>query len=392
MPALRLITRERRNAGPGPGPGPGLGPGPRPSEAPRPARRRGPKDVGKAGRSQEPCRLILGDALLVAPLLEAEIADLVYLDPPFATGRSRRGAKSPSASSPPLEFGDRWEGGLGGYLDWLAALLVEARRLLARSGSLVLHLDYRAAPAARLLLDAIFGPERFLGEIIWHYGSGGRASRHFHRKHDTLLWYSKGPDYRFFPEAVSVPRSRCPACGRDRANWNHMRRRTDETGRAYRSIRSAGREYRYYDDERVLSPDVWQDISHLQQRDPERVGWPTQKPLALMGRLVAAFTLPGDLVADLTAGSGTTLAAAQAGARRFLGVEVSPEAAALAWRRLGDASDAAHPSLLESCGVEGWGEGGESLASALRRGSLAVSRGRPRAGHALALVTGLLGG
>lgn len=345
-------------------------------------------DALRVDEAEEGGRLVLGDALTVAPVLTAAQADLLYLDPPFATGGERRGRRADGGAR--LAFADRWDGGLPEYLDWLAALLAEAHRLLRSTGSLVLHLDYRAAPAARLLLDALFGPDRFLGEIIWHYGSGGRARHHFHRKHDTLLWYARGPNQQFFPEAVSVPRRLCPACGRDREQWNHLRRATDAAGRTFRSIRSAGREYRYYDDERVLPPDVWQDISHLQQRDPERVGWPTQKPLRLLERLIAAFTQAGDRVVDLCAGSGTSLVAAARGGRRWLGVEASPDAAAICWRRLLDEDRGAIPMRFETCGVEGWGEG--SLDEALALGNLTVARAQPVAGRALALISGLLRG
>lgn len=333
-------------------------------------------------------RLVLGDALVAAPFLPAGQVNLVYLDPPFSTGRERRGRASPEGKS--LSYGDQWEGGLGAYLDWLAGLLGQAHRILGPTGSLVLHLDWRASHAARLLLDAIFGPERFINEIVWHYGSGGRASRHFHRKHDALLWYARGPRHSFYSEAVSVPRSRCPSCGQERQKWNNMRRTLDTEGRTYRTIRSGGREYRYYDDEPVLPPDVWLDISHLQQRDPERLGWPTQKPLALLRRIVAATTAPGDLVADLCAGSGTTLEAAQLLGRRFLGMDISPEAVALSFRRLVASTPPVGPGLsLETCGVHGWDAG--ALEEALAQGALSVDRGQVVAGRARKLILPLLG-
>jgi site-specific DNA-methyltransferase (adenine-specific)/adenine-specific DNA-methyltransferase len=297
-------------------------------------------------------RLVQGDALAVLAALPAGRADLVYVDPPFYTGRRMRGRGAPAARSgstaasegsasaaPPLSFEDRWEGGLGQYLDWLAALLEQAHRALRRTGSLFLHLDWHAAHAARLLLDALFGPRRFVNEIIWHYGSGGRARRHFPRKHDTLLWYARGSHPCFYPDAVGVPRNRCPACGQTQTKWNHLRRHTDADGRVYRTIRSGGKLYRYYDDEPTLPPDVWLDLSHLQQRDPERVGWPTQKPESLLRRILRATTAAGDLVVDPCCGSGTTGAVSRALGRRFFGIDRSAEAIALATHRLGAPPD-----------------------------------------------------
>ena len=276
-------------------------------------------------------RLVRGDALAVLGSVPERAVDLVYVDPPFFTGREQRRG-GPDATA---RFHDQWAGGLGEYLDWLAALLQALHRTLRPEGSLFLHLDWHAAHPAKLLLDAIFGPARFVNEIVWHYGSGGRARRHFPRKHDTLLWYARSARYRFFPEAVGVSRRRCPLCAQERDQWNHLRKHVDAEGRVYRTIRSAGKVYRYYDDEPVLPPDVWVDVSHLQQKDPERVGWPTQKPEALLRRLVEATTAPGDLVLDPCCGSGTTLAVARALERHFLGIDVSEGATDLASGRLG---------------------------------------------------------
>ena len=137
-----------------------------------------------------------------------------------------------------------------------------------------------------------------------------------------------------------MPRGVCPTCGAARDHWNHLRRHVDADGRVYRTIRSAGRVYRYYDDEPTLPPDVWLDVNHLQQRDPERLGYPTQKPEALLRRIVAACSEPGQVVADFFCGSGTTLAAAQRLGRRWLGVDCSPAAVAIAAARLGRLVDA----------------------------------------------------
>jgi len=303
-----------------------------------------------------PNRLVLGDCLQLMGQLPTASVDLIYVDPPFATGRQQRGGARPSGA---LSYSDVWAGGLDSYLPWLRVRLGEMHRLLASTGSLFLHLDWRAVHYAKVILDGVFGESNFRNELVWHYGSGGRAKRFFHRKHDVILWYSRTGRWRFFPDAVSGPRNQCPGCGATRNQWNHLKRHTDAEGRIYRTIKSAGKVYRYYDDEPTVPADVWLDVSHLQQKDPERLGYPTQKPEALLRRIIEATTRPGDVVADFFCGSGTTLAVAQDLGRRFLGGDASPAAVALTRDRLVSrpasrpVSSAGHPRgfTLEHAGV-----------------------------------------
>ncbi len=278
----------------------------------------------------------MGDCLVLMEHLPSASVDLIYVDPPFATGRQQDGTARAVGT---LSYSDVWEGGLDSYLPWLRVRLAQMHRLLKRTGSLFLHLDWRAVHHAKVICDELFGESNFRNEIIWHYGSGGRAKRFFHRKHDVILWYSRTGSWRFFPDAVSVPRNRCPGCGVERDQWNHLKRHTDTDGRVYRTIRSAGKIYRYYDDAPTVPADVWMDVSHLQQKDPERLGYPTQKPEALLRRIIAATTEPGDRVADFFCGSGTTLAVAQELGRRFLGCDASPAAVALTAERLATPGD-----------------------------------------------------
>lgn len=267
-----------------------------------------------------------------AAALEGQV-QCVYMDPPFMTGdtfnrRRRFGPKGWKSGTPaPLyaaysdHFADREE-----YLTFLRSLLRNAYRLLNKTGVLYLHLDWRASAHARLLCDEIFGEDCFLNEIVWAYESGGRAKRYFSRKHDVILLYAKSNKYRFDLTRVPLERST--------ARKNHMRRQRDEEGRLYYSIRSGGKEYRYYEDAPVYPGDVWTDISHLQQRDPERSGYATQKPLKLLNRLLRPVVQPGDWVCDLCCGSGTTLAAAQGLGCRVMGMDQNPEALLIARSRL----------------------------------------------------------
>ena len=257
----------------------------------------------------------------------------VYVDPPFMTGdhyeRSRpygtKGWKTGSPTSKFPAFDDRFMSERQ-YLRLLSRIVSEAYELLTDTGVFYLHLDWRMAARAKLACDKKFGSERFLNEIVWAYESGGRSKKTFSRKHDTILMYGRTKKYRFDITRVPVDRQS--------RRKNHMARGMDENGRMYSYIRSGGREYRYYDDEPVYPGDVWTDISHLQQRDPERTGYATQKPLKLLERLLLPVTLPGDLVADLCCGSGTALEAAQRLGCRFAGMDLNPQAVAVTLNRL----------------------------------------------------------
>ncbi len=263
-------------------------------------------------------RLILGENRLVMEALLAEPSppqiDLIYLDPPFAvqTTHSARVSLENEGGAERAEvpaYADRFVPEV--YLEMMATRLELARKLLAPQGLLFLHCDTRASAWLRLLLDEIFSRKRFLNEIIWHYRSGGRPrDGRFAAKHDTILVYAKSKDWHLDASAVGERRGA--------AKRNNMKRDVDETGRSTFSIRSGNRVYTYAEDERMSAADVWTDISHLHQRDPQRSGYPTQKPEALLERIILAASRPGDLVADFFCGSGTAGVVAQRHGRRFL--------------------------------------------------------------------------
>ena len=263
----------------------------------------------------------------------AGMAQCVYVDPPFMTGekfmrRRAYGEKgwrtgTPSPRYPAYE--DRYTSEKQ-YLRLLRRVISVAKTLLNETGVFYLHLDWRMSAQARIMCDREFGKTRFLNEIIWAYESGGRSKKTFSRKHDTILLYAKGKDCFFDLTRVPLPRGD--------GKRNHMARGRDEQGRMFSRITSGGKEYRYYDDDPVYPSDVWTDISILQQRDPERTGYATQKPLKLLERILLPVTNPGDLVVDLCCGSGTALEAAQQLDCRFAGLDVNPEAVAIALSRL----------------------------------------------------------
>ncbi len=280
-------------------------------------------------------RLICGDVLRLPGEIRSMSGQVqcVYLDPPFMTGNAFRRRRvwgeqgwrkgTPSLDLPSYE--DRFPDEKT-YSRLLRRMVTVSRELLRPEGVFCLHLDWRMSARGREMCDRIFGKERFLNEIIWSYESGGRSKKCFPRKHDTILMYARSGHYLF--DLTRVPLSR----GEHRKN--HMARGMDEDGRSYSMIRSGGKEYRYYDDEPVYPGDVWTDIGFLQQRDPERTGFQTQKPLKLLERLLLPVTREGDWVADLCCGSGTTLAAAEKLGCRFLGMDRSPEAVAVSLARL----------------------------------------------------------
>ena len=223
------------------------------------------------------------------------------------------------------------------YLKWMRNILTGCHALLSPSGSLYLHIDWRMSAKLRLMLDDIFGADNFMDEIIWSYKSGGRATRFFPRKHDTILFYRKSSRVFFNIAAVGQPRGPEPR--------NHMKQFVDQEGRRCFSIRSRGKLYTYHEDDLVYPTDVWTDIEHLQQKDRERLGYATQKPEALLERIILASSRKGDLVADLFSGSGTTAAVAVKNDRRFLAVDASPLALITLRKRL--LSIASNPSLLD---------------------------------------------
>ena len=263
----------------------------------------------------------------------AGTAQCVYVDPPFMTGEKfmrrrpygEKGWKTGTPSPRYPAYEDRYTSEKQ-YLRLLRRVISVGKMLLNDTGVFYLHLDWRMSAQARIMCDREFGKTRFLNEIIWAYESGGRSKKTFSRKHDTILLYAKGKDYFFDLTRVPLPRGD--------GKRNHMARGRDEQGRMFSRITSNGKEYRYYDDEPVYPGDVWDDISILQQRDPERTGYATQKPLKLLERLLLPVTNPGDLVVDLCCGSGTALEAAQQLDCRFAGLDLNPEAVAVALSRI----------------------------------------------------------
>ncbi len=260
-----------------------------------------------------PPRLHCGDNLPYMRTLPDGCCDLVYVDPPFFADRRGRGHRG--------QFSGAWTGGLDDYLAFLRPRLEQMHRLLSERGSVYVHLDCHVVHYVKVMLDDAFGRRNFLNEIIWFYRTGGVARRWFGRKHDTILLYAR----RRGAHTFNVQRE-----GQYRTDGLCY----DENDRPYKKTRK-GR--LYFDPRGPAMTDVW-DVPFLSTVSRERTGWPTQKPEALLDRVVLASSNPGDTVADFFCGSGTTLVAAKRHGREVLGCDVSPKAIRIARRRLPDLS------------------------------------------------------
>jgi len=245
---------------------------------------------------------------------------LIYIDPPFNTGRKqvRTNRTSTESKTGNLEFqGKRYEqvvntvlsydDEFADYWAFLEPRLIEAHRLLKQTGTLYLHLDYREAHYAKVLLDALFGRECFLNEIIWAYDYGGKSKSRWPAKHDTILVYVKDPDNYYF-NSEEVDREPYMAPGL-------VTKEKVEKGK--------------------LPTDVWWHTI-VSPTGKEKTGYPTQKPLGILRRIISASTKQGDRVLDFFAGSGTTAHAAWELKREFVVIDQNPESLKVIRQRLDD--------------------------------------------------------
>ncbi|MDD3668775.1 MAG: site-specific DNA-methyltransferase [Alphaproteobacteria bacterium] len=298
---------------------------------------------GEADESGWLNKIFWGDNLQVMSHLLKKYrgkVDLVYIDPPFDSKADYkktielRGKKTSNdhTAFEEKQYGDMWNN--DEYLQFMYERLILLRELLSDKGSIFLHCDWHKSHHLRCLMDEVFGGDNFRNEIVWKYETGGIPETFFSQKHDVIFFYSKSSTYTFNKKDASFPRNICQNCGQEMDKWNNLKKLVDENGRVYRTIKSNGKIYKYYDDEPVLLSDVWMDISHIQQKDPQRVDYPTQKPEALIERIIKATSNPGDLVFDCFMGSGTTQAAAFKLGRRFIGADINLGSIETAVKRL----------------------------------------------------------
>ena len=323
----------------------------------------------------EPNRLIWGDNLHVMRQISTNSVDLIYIDPPFFSGREYNviwGDDNELRS-----FNDIWEGGLDGYLIWLNARLYEMKRMLKPTGSIYVHCDWHASHYIKVEMDKIFGYENFRNEVVWQRAYGGKSSqfqpRSYGHNHDAMLFYAKTNQVRcnpfrelteqertaLFPLVDNQGRryhdrgelyrrasqgARPNLCYNFRGfdaprpqGWRLSRVRMEEEYNRGRIVVQNGAIKRLvFEEDHRGNPlgDIWTDINFLSGSNKERIGYPTQKPEALLERIIETSSNEGDLVADFFIGGGTTAAVAQRLGRRFIVCDQSRVAVAVTAERL----------------------------------------------------------
>ncbi len=264
-------------------------------------------------------KIIHGDNLKALQEIADDSVHLIYIDPPFNTGKAQRQERLRTTRD---NAGDRtgfkgqryrtesigehaFPDDFADYIEFLRPRMHEAHRVLAVNGSLFLHVDYREVHYCKVMLDGIFGRKSFINEIIWAYDYGARSKRRWPAKHDNILWYAKDPSrYTFnYDEIDRIPYLAPGLVGAEKAK-------------------------------RGKTPtDVWWQTI-VPTNGPERTGYPTQKPLAILERIIRVHSNPGEVVLDFFAGSGTTGEAAAKLERNFILVDISKEAVAVMKKRL----------------------------------------------------------
>jgi site-specific DNA-methyltransferase (adenine-specific) len=264
-----------------------------------------------------------GDCLQVVQNLASGSVDLIYVDPPFFTQKTHSLVSRDRKTR--FEFSDEWKS-LAEYIEFLRVRLKEFRRVLNTTGSLFFHCDTNASHHIRCLLDEVFGDSMFRSEIIWHYRRWSNSQRSPLPTHQTIFFYSKTDSYQYHQlfEGYS------PSTNVDQIL---QRRRRDEHGKSAYARDEIGNVVHDGHKKGVPLADVW-DIPFLNPKAKERVGYPTQKPILLIERIISLVTLPGNMVLDPFCGSGTTLVAAELLGRNSIGIDVACEAAQLSQQRL----------------------------------------------------------
>ena len=296
-------------------------------------------------------RIYTGDNLPILRGMDSETADLIYLDPPFNSGKQWENPVEAGGRKALASFKDTWElsdshpdeeyalgqqypatlplidslyaingGSWKAYLIYMGVRLAEMRRILKPTGSIYYHCDPVMSHGVKLLMDAIFGKGSFCNEIVWCYTTPANVKRYFPRKTDHLLFYAKGGKHFFNADAVRVP----------------YKRGSKLDGKGWKT----GVKYTKEDNERgKVVPNWWHDITPVQRLIKEMTGYPTQKPLALLERVLKASSKEGELVLDPFCGCATTCHAAETLGRQWIGIDLAEEAARLVVDRLQKESD-----------------------------------------------------
>jgi len=264
-------------------------------------------------------KLILGDNLEILKTIESDTIDLIYLDPPFFSNRNYEVIWGDAGEV--RSFQDRWSGGIDHYIAWLNERVKQMHRILKPTGSIFLHCDWHADAEIKVfILNKIFGDCCFQNSIIWCYRQGGRSKNNFGQKHDTIFWYTKSKsEWTFNSDPVRVP--------------------YEGTGGYVSTGRNIvnGKEYKVNPLGKI--PEDWWDIPALNPMTKERIGYPTQKPEALLERIIKCASNEDDIVLDPFMGGGTTVAVADKLNRKWIGIDQSVQAVKVTELRLHKLND-----------------------------------------------------
>lgn len=337
-------------------------------------------------------KLFYGDNLdILRKKIKDESVDLCYIDPPFNSKRNYNQIYNNMGDEDRAQaqaFTDTWtwddlanagyseiianiegrfqaqtvelikglhavlkEGSLLAYLISIALRVTEIQRVPKKTGIFFLHCDPTSSHYLKILLDSVFCPQggHFVNEIAWCYSHGGKSKHRFGRKHDTIFFYSKSNEYSFNSDEIRIEmRSGKESFG--------GRLETDPDGRKYRLVygtknkQGETKYYKYYLDEGKIPEDWWTDINSIQSGSVERLGYPTQKPEALLQRIIRACSAEGDLVLDAYCGCGTTVAVSQSLKREWIGIDITYQSIALILRRL---EKTFGPEILQNIKIDG---------------------------------------
>lgn len=266
--------------------------------------------------------IVLGDCLERIKELDSDSIDLVYMDPPFFTQKIQ---KLSSNEGIEFVFDDSWNS-IEEYLEYISTRIRECKRVLKKTGSIFVHCDRNASHYIKIELDKIFGNNNFQSEIIWTYKRWSNSKKGLLNNHQVIFFYSKSRDFKFnkmysdYSETTNVDQI---LQDRVRDKQGKSRYKKDENGNVVMSQDKKG----------VPLSDVW-EIPYLNPKAKERVGYPTQKPIILLERIIRLVTQEGDIVLDPFAGSGTTLVAAKILNRNFYGIDKTEDAVNLSRTRL----------------------------------------------------------
>lgn len=266
-----------------------------------------------------------GDCLDLLSKYESGCVDLIYLDPPFFTNQVHRLTTRDRTRE--FSFDDLWSDQRE-YASFLFPRISQLHRVLRDTGTLFLHCDRNATHLARAILDQVFGAERFRSEIIWYYRRWSHSKKGLQSAHQTILYYTKSDEFTFH----EIRTEYSPTTNVDQIL---QRRSRDASNKSIYQRDDDGNTVPAGEKKGVPLSDVW-EIPALNPKAKERVGYPTQKPLALLERVLRLASNPGDMVLDPFCGSGTTVVAATLLQRRAIGIDLSPEAIDLARGRLAD--------------------------------------------------------